>query len=355
LIYRDKSTSLFKFDYNIITKAIPCGNLFPRMLSFLEIYSLEKIKTNFYDKKMFDYFAKNKIPRIKNGYLFTFPDYLQSIQQAKRISYKIILSVGCHPKWINDIAKQEYEKYNLPIHPAYEERVFKNQLKSLEFADYLVASTEFNKKTLVENGFDKDRIFLNPNGVNPRIFAYTSHKGKKMKFLFLSRITLMKGLQYLLEAWKNLKLSDAELIICGRCSADFRGILAKFLKNIENIKYVGDVSNPKEYYHSSSVFILPSLVEGMSRAVTEAMSSGLPVIVTPVSAPHIKHKHDGFLIQPQDRKSLEEAILYFYKNREEICRIGKNASNTARQLSWENHSNRMVEIFEKIFNTDVAK
>lgn len=349
LIFRDKDVSNFSFDYKLVVKAIPLGNLIPRCYSALQIYSKGKIRTTYYDQKTFDFFAKAKIPKLENGILFTVPSYPSCVSKAKELNYKVVLSVGAHPKWISNTYKSEYVKYGIPLPSDFEQRIFDRQLDSLKKADFLISLSEFHKQTLVENGFPNEKIFFNSYGVDLETFKQTENLDNKLRFLFLSHISLTKGLQYLLKAWENLKIKNAELIICGRCFPEFQNILKYYVNRLDSIKYVGPTQNPNKFYENSSVFILPSLIEGMSRAVLEAMSSGIPPITTKIAAPYLKNDYDGIVIPPRDIKAIENAILFFYDNRKEITRMGNNARKTVEKLSWASHSSRMVEIFEQIF------
>jgi glycosyltransferase involved in cell wall biosynthesis len=353
LIYRDVIVNNFEFDYNLIKKSTFLTKKSFKILSGIEFFSKEKISTNSLSKKLFDEIAKRKIPEISNGILFTYPDYLKCIKYAKSIGYKIVLSVGCHPKWVLNNSIKQYKKFNISISPAYNPKIFTRQIQSFDYADYFIAPTEFVKKTLIENNIKENKIFINPNGVDKKIFSdFKLKENFKIIFLFIANITLMKGLQYLLEAWDNLKIKDAELIICGNCSPEVKKILNNYLIKNKNIKYEGQVSNPFKYYKKSSVFILPSLMEGMPRVVTEAMACGLPVIVTPIASSIIKNGQEGLIIESENIESIEKAIKYFYDHKSECKRMGKIAHESSKKLIWDNHSKEMVKIFETIVNNN---
>ena len=88
----------------------------------------------------------------------------------------------------------------------------------------------------------------------------------------------------------------------------------------------------------------------MPRVVTEAMASGLPVIVTPVASSIIKNEQEGIIIEPRNVKDIEKAIKHFYQQKSECNRMGKIAYETSKKLIWNNHSRDMVKIFESIMN-----
>jgi alpha-maltose-1-phosphate synthase len=68
------------------------------------------------------------------------------------------------------------------------------------------------------------------------------------------------------------------------------------------------------------------------------------VITTPILRPVIREGIDGFYIPMRDVEALKERMLYFYDHREEVARMGANASERARGFSWERFSQQIAEI-----------
>ena len=346
-IFRDVIKSKFIFNYKLLHKAAPLGNFFPKVFTATQLYSKEKIRTTYYDQKFFDFFAKYKIPKIKNGILFSVLPNLQCNKRAKKLGFTNVISTVYHPEFGMDILETEYKKYNLPINPSHEKRIYNRHIESLKYADFIISPSEFTKNTFVDRGFDKEKIFVVPIGTDLKITTKKTHN-QKLQFLFVANAMLTKGLQYLIEAWKNCKIDDAELVICGSIPPETEKIVMDDIKRIQNIKYIGFVSNLTDYYQSASVFILPSILEGMPRVVADAMTFELPVITTSISGPQIKNGFNGIIVPNRDINSLKDAIMHFYNNREEITKMGKNAANTVKNLTWENFSKELADVFEKI-------
>lgn len=349
VICRDKIISTRPFDYDLVQKAMPLGNFFPRVLTALELYSGSRIRTTFYDQKLFDQFAARKLDRFEGGFLFSVPPYPHLVKKAKDLCYKVVLSTVYHPEWAWDAVTYEYSKYSIPVHPNFEKRIFERQIESLDNADFILVLSDYHKEIFVTKGFSAERILVNPLGtVHPSTIPRKT-SNRNIIFLWMANVTLMKGLQYLLAAWSNLQPDDAQLLICGRILPETATLLKQY-SDISSIKIVGPVSDPLPFYQKSSVFILPSLLEGMSRAVIEAMAAGLPVIGTPIAAPFVKNGHNGISVKPSDIKSLEDAIMFFVNNKEAIQIMGENARDTAKELTWDAHSERMANIFDRILH-----
>ena len=116
---------------------------------------------------------------------------------------------------------------------------------------------------------------------------------KSKVILNIGAIDPRKGIDLLLEAWKRLSVHrhDIHLFLVGM-RHDLNNLqLKKFRSKIENllncsdgadcVHFAGYVNNAEEYLRAADVFVFPSMREGMGNAVTEAMASGVPVILTP--------------------------------------------------------------------------
>ena len=77
----------------------------------------------------------------------------------------------------------------------------------------------------------KDKIIVNPLGVDLDRFTPDFDKSCKKRFdcLFVGNVSIIKGVQYLLEAWQQLKLQDARLVICGSIHRDMQDLIGVYL------------------------------------------------------------------------------------------------------------------------------
>ena len=91
---------------------------------------------------------------------------------------------------------------------------------------------------------------------------------------------MRKGFLYLLQAWKQLQLPNARLLLRTDAPLDqspvLRGLLRE-LPNVEIVKYVDDMS---DFYRRCDAFVFPTIDDGFGMALLEAMAHGLPAITT---------------------------------------------------------------------------
>jgi len=115
-------------------------------------------------------------------------------------------------------------------------------------------------------------------------------------------------------------------------------------------KFIGHVPqrNLCNYYHQASVFVMPSIEEGLSVVQLQAMSCGIPIICTTNSGGEdiIEEGESGFTIPIRNTESLKNKIMYFYNNRSECLRMGKNARTRIEGgYTWDHYGDKIISIY----------
>ena len=219
-----------------------------------------------------------------------------------------------------------------------------------EAPDYLLVQSEFVKETYADEGFPRERIFVAPVDVDMSRFhpAQIAYEGP-FTVLYVAQTTILKGLQYLLEAWGELSIPGARLIIAGGYSDMPAHLVRRYDEMIhedQSIEYIPFAKKPEELYRQASVVVLPSLTEGFGRATLEAMACGVPVITTENAKGIVEDGVSGFVIPIRDANALKERIEYFSKNREACVRMGSAARQAA--LHKPSFAESAYAIYEQI-------
>jgi L-malate glycosyltransferase len=136
-------------------------------------------------------------------------------------------------------------------------------------------------------GVPADRIARMASGVDAETFrpgpsAVEALLLPRPRVIFTGRLHPQKNLPLLLEAWKALAArSSGSLILVGpgndRLELTER---TKALGIADRVQFVGSVDNPAEYLRAADIFALPSVAEGMSNSLLEAMATALPCVVS---------------------------------------------------------------------------
>jgi glycosyltransferase involved in cell wall biosynthesis len=309
------------------------------------------------EERIFDFFAARKLK--KSDTVFFHPNFLapRALQKAKQFgAITIGIAVTAHPEFNARLEKEEFELLGLAKH--YPRNTIYSILSltglSRQQCDYLIALSDFAAKTYIERGMSADRIFVAYQDIDVKRFLSqnrSQNTDKKFKVLFVSHISPLKGLHYLLEAWQKLKLKEAELIIVGGYSeipTPLKKRYDEIIKKDPSIKWIGFTKNPELYYSSTSIFVFPSLTEGNPRVVLEAMASGLPVITTENAKSLVEDGKNGFVVPIRNVEAIKEKIEFFYYNRDIIEKMGEEAKKTIENK--KPFSEVVFEIYQKIIN-----
>lgn len=270
-----------------------------------------------------------------------------SIKKARKIGAAVIIDcASSHPQNQKNILEEEYSKYPTDSKTATDKQI-KRLDDELRAADYITIPSDFVEKSFIEQGFPKEKLIKIPFGADIKKYSMEKkNKSNKFTVLYVGTIQLRKGTHYLLQAWEELNLKNAELIVVGRIWPDIHKVIEPYKKN-PTIRFVG-FAPPKEYHQQSDIFVCPSLEEGSAGVVYESMASGLPVITTFNSGSIIRDGKDGFIVPIRNVEAIKEKIMYFYKNPEQIKKMGLSARKYVEKFTWEGYGAKLSKAYEKV-------
>jgi len=199
--------------------------------------------------------------------------------------------------------------------------------------------------TVIPNTVDVDR-FRPLDGESP--------EDAVRSVLFLGRFSRNKGPQYLLEAIPRVleEIPTASFDFVG--DGPLRPVLARRMLELGlngNARIFGTVPDVVPVIQRAGVVVRPSLTEGMSLAVMEAMACGRPILATRVAgtADVISHGETGLLFDPGDVDSLVDGLVHVLQDRARADRMGRRAREwTERQMTWERVSERYETLYEEV-------
>lgn len=182
---------------------------------------------------------------------------------------------------------------------------------------------------------------------------------KSLKLIIVGLIARSKGQEQIVKAVIDLikKGYQIELLILGSIHREFdylKKINSLISENGVNGIYIKKyVKNPYPYINQSDVLIVCSQMEAFGRVSLEAMRLKKPVIASDRGAniELVQKGYNGLLYEYDNNKDLQKKILYFYTNRKEIKRIGKNGYIFAKKnFTEQGYVGNTLKVFTKYKN-----
>jgi glycosyltransferase involved in cell wall biosynthesis len=235
---------------------------------------------------------------------------------------------------------------------------------TIKFSNEVIA---VSKET--QEHYKSSSIKLISNGVNIEKYKRSENLRERTRLdlglkdeivlTYVGRISFDKGIYELLDAIKKISITrqnKVKLCLVGSILPHEKTKLnAKIsqLKIKDKVIFCGQQDNVVPYYSATDIFVLPSYHEGLPLALLEAMSTGLPVIVSNIGgmAEIVEEGSNGFFVLPKDVDSLEEKINWCLDNPLKLRNIGENARKSViKDYSLNQMCEKYIQIYNRLAN-----
>jgi len=317
------------------------------------------------------------LPFIYKSQIYTIPTLksskvlLRSLRQLKPDLVHASLTLSPLDFMLPDIC----EELNLPLvatfHPPFDSRI-RNLKSSTQYLTYqlyapclarydrVIVFSEIQRDLLIKLGVPSDRVVIIPNGVDQHKYApgYSSLKYQlrtKKLFVYQGRIATEKNIEALLKGWKLAEMGDDCLLLMVGDGPMRNSLQPTYGKehNIVWLGYISDEHQRIDILRAADVFILPSLVEGLSISLLEAMSCGVACLATDAGADgEVLDNGAGIVLDTQGVTTQLKTLLPLFRNHPEMISL---LGNKARQRILERytlHQNitKLEQLYSEIAN-----
>lgn len=328
--------------------------LLKRKITFIPTVTVDDVYHHI-DRKVRAYIRKHHVDGV-----YAYDDgALETFRYAKKKGMKCFFDLPivhwrCYQSLLTDEAKKNPEwAETLGVFGDSKEKL-KRKDEELQLADCVFVASSFTKESILKYYPYKlsSPIKVIPYGF-PNVYeerTYEDNTHRKLKFLFVGRLSQSKGLSYLFDAVKHFG-NDIELSLIGFNSYPSCKALQE---NLAMHNYLGPMPHDKvlQEMRKADVFIFPSLFEGFGMVITEAMSQGTPVITTDrtCAVDLIKNGENGWVIKAGSVDSLINAISDAISRREQLGEMGRKAMETARLRPWCCYEKELSDAIKQQFN-----
>lgn len=218
-----------------------------------------------------------------------------------------------------------------------------------QLAHHVVCASEFTRRSLIEVGGRPEEISAIPYGVELEPFGgEKEHVEVKEEFhaLFVGSGIQRKGLHHLLQAWQRADLPDgARLTVVARVVDPG---LESLLASVAGVDLKRGVTRDelRRLYATSTLFCMPSLVEGFGQVYLEALAGGLPILGTPnTCCPDLGTEADGvFIVAPGEIDELVATLERLARTLPGDEALRRHARTCANRFAWASFRHRIQAI-----------
>ncbi len=234
----------------------------------------------------------------------------------------------------------------------------------LRIIDEAICVSESTRELAMELGCPRGSSIVVYNTVNQQRFMPRSRDTSRKSLglpidvtilLFVGDLRREKGCDALLRAFSAISGACRLLILGdGQTRGDLED-LATSLAIREKVSFLGRVPHSSAmlplYYNASDVFVLPSLTEGHSMALLEALASGLPIVASRVggNVETVEERKTGILVTPNNVNELKEALTELLYERAIRAKMGAAARESfLRKFSEKEQIARTIAIYRSL-------
>ena len=287
---------------------------------------------------MFSSFLKTK---FKKGNDIAHAHHIIAALAMKNFSCKKILSIhGVYSKNIDQL----YGKTISNISKKYEKI-------ALNLVDAITVNSKEGYDYYTKMGFNVVQI---PNAIDLSLIPKKSTKQFKNQLIFAGRLSKEKGIEILLETASQLP-NNYHLLIAG--SGPLEEKVRKLSDEKTNLHYLGYQSkqNVLSLIRGSDLLIQPSLEEGISSTLLEAMACGTCVLGSDIEgiSEVIENNKTGLLVEPNNSDELLNKILYLLPKKEKRLSMANEGLERVKKYDWKIVGKLYLNFYESLLNKSI--
>lgn len=275
------------------------------------------------------------------------PDCAMIQRLAQKRGYKVVLTPhGMLEPWI---IKRHYWTRKVPALWLY-------QKAAVQRADCVQATAESERDNLLKLGYNTN-IKVVRLGIDAESIEMKRSWKKSRQILFLSRVHVKKGINFLVEAADVLRneLQGYKILVAGEGEADYVAEMKRMIADnglLDIVQLIGGVYGDEKWrlFQTSDFFVLPTHSENFGLAIAESLASGTPVITT-VGTPwnDLNSSNSGAWIEIGTQPLVETLRRFLSLSDEDLETMGKNGRKLIEtKYSAKVMAEEMMEVYQSI-------
>lgn len=261
-----------------------------------------------------------------------------------------------HIRFQNTALTEEYSRWGFNF-PGVNPKIIEKEESEYEISDLITVPSEYVRQSFIKMGVPEAKISKVTYGARLDRFSKVGEPIlNQFQILWVGAVSLRKGFMYLLKAFQEFKHPNKNLVVVGQISEEIAQLLSK--QDLTRIKFLGQIANSElpSLYSTSTVFVLPSIEEGLAMVQGEALACGCPVISTPNAGADDLYTDgiEGFIVSPRSSDSIREKFEQLADDHILRNNMSDNALKKVRSLGgWDAYGNAFAKIVTGINANDL--
>ena len=265
----------------------------------------------------------------------------------------VLTSLNTHIDHLASVLEAEHRRIGFTgpsfIHP----RMRRRALREIALADWVRVTSDLARRTFVERGSRADRVVVIRPAVDLDHFRPQPVGAGPFRVMAVSSIEPRKGIHYLLQAFADAALPDAELVLVGGTGDRWsRRMVARYARQDRVRIAFADVTRAPvtDTYGTASVVVHPALEDGYGLVIAQALASGRPVVASRGAGASelVQHGVNGFLVEPGSARGIADALRALAGDRALLAKMSAAAPAAVRGLGYPEFGRQVRRFYRTV-------
>ena len=225
-------------------------------------------------------------------------------------------------------------------------------------ADLIICLSQFAYDSFVAMGKPKEKLILNPLGVQQKIFQAPAEVlrlrqerilSQKLRVLTTGTFSLRKGAIDLVAVAE--KMGDRmDFIFRGDIAPDAQFLLSRARKRIQFLPRTEQEKLPQDYFQSD-LFLFPTLEDGYAAVLAQASAAGLPILATTNCGARdfLSDSKDAWIFPIRRPDLMVQRLEWGDRNRAGLAKVALQAGVPKKGIEWKDRAKKLVGAYEEFF------
>lgn len=272
-----------------------------------------------------------------------------------RASRLVVTSLNTHLDHLADALEAEHRRIGRRVRSFVHPRMRERAARELALADLVRVNSEMARQTFIERGVPEDRVRVIHPAVDLDHFRPVPQRDEVFRVMAVASIDPRKGIRYLLQAFVDARLPNAELVLVGGTGDRWsRSMLEDFQRRDPRIRVVQiDVTRTPvdQSYGAASVVVHPAIEDGYGLVIPQALACGRPVIASRGAGASelIEDGASGFVVDAAASEGIRTRLQLLAADLRLRERVAAAAPSAVRGIGYPDFARAVAAFYASAF------